>query len=202
MIHLSMNPGAAGGRGRSHADTPEASVPEVLLDQHRRLRGLLGDVRDDQGDERRRSFALLRAVLAAHETAEETVVRPVSKQIMDRDAVADLNHEERYIVRLLAVLEKFDPCDAAFEELFPTFAEALESHFELEETSEFPILRAELAERDRVLMGRWIGRAMAHGPTHAHPGGFGSPMVERAVTPFTSLLDHARDAYGRARGHQ
>jgi hypothetical protein len=171
----------------------------VLVDQHHRLRELVHEVTVNEGDPRRRAFESLRRMLAAHETAEEMVVRPVSGQIMDRDAVADRNHEERRIVHLLAELEKVDPCGATFGELFPPFTDALDTHLTLEESSEFPILEAELGARERAAMARWIDRALAHGPTHAHPGAFGSPMAQRAITPFTALVDHARDAYGRSR---
>ena len=179
----------------------EPTVPEVLVDQHRRLRELLAEVRATEGGERARSFEHLRRLLAAHETAEEVVVRPVSKQIMDRDAVAQRNHEERRIVQLLAVLEKLEVDGSEFQELFHAFAEDLENHMDLEERTEFPVLVAELGEPDRIAMARWVGRALAMGPTHAHPGAVGSPMIERAVTPFHAFADHARDARRRARQH-
>lgn len=195
MVHSSTR------RGPGEAlDVPSGpTVPGVLVDQHRRLRQLLHEVTASEGAPRREAFESFRRLLAAHETAEETVVRPVSRQIMDRDVVAQRNHEERRIVQLLAELEKLDACGAAFEELFPSFTEALETHLTLEETFEFPVLEAELGRHERAVMARWIHRALALGPTHAHPGAFGSPMTQRAVTPFTALLDHARDVYSRSR---
>jgi hemerythrin superfamily protein len=197
VVHSSTTNGRQGGRVRPAPSG--ASVPAVLVDQHRRLRELLAEVGSGAGADRRRSFERFRRLLAAHETAEEMVVRPVSAQIMDRDAVAERNHEERRIVQLLAVMEKLDASDSGFEELLPAFAEALDAHLTLEETSEFPILEAELSEHDRAAMARWIARTLAFGPTHAHPGAFGSPMFQRVVTPFNALVDHARDAYERTR---
>jgi Hemerythrin HHE cation binding domain len=189
------------GPGDGPAVPSGPAVPEVLVDQHQRLRGLLHEVAASEGPPRREAFESFRRLLAGHETAEEVVVRPVSRQIMDRDMLTERNHEEHRIVQLLAELEKLDACGAVFEELLPSFTDALDTHLTLEETLEFPILEAELDWHDRTVMARWINRALALGPTHAHPGGFGSPMTQRAVTPFTALVDHARDAYGRAREH-
>jgi hypothetical protein len=181
------------------ADKGGEDVPAVLIEQHARIRELLTGVRAGEGEERERAFGELRALLAAHETAEEMVVRPVSVQIMDRDAVAARNHEERHIVRLLAALERLDARGAAFAELFPAFDHALCAHLNQEEAEEFPLLASRLGEPDRTGMARWIRRAVALGPTHAHPGAVGLPMAQRVVTPFTALLDHARDVYERAR---
>ena len=197
MVHSSMRRGP----GEALVIPSGPTVPAVLVDQHHRMRQLLREVAAGEGIPRREAFESFRRLLAAHETAEEIVVRPVSRQIMDRDVVAERNHEERRIVRLLAELEKVDACGAVFEELFPSFTDALDTHLTLEETFEFPILEAELDLRDRIVMARWIHRALALGPTHAHPGAFGSPAAQRAVTPFTALVDHARDVYDRAREH-
>jgi hypothetical protein len=197
VVHSST----ARGPADASPAVPGPIVPEMLIDQHERLRGLLGEVRGSEGAERDSSFARLRRLLAAHETAEEVVVRPVSKQIMKRDEVAARNHEERRIVQLLAVLEKLDTGGSEFAELFHAFAEDLENHMGMEERLEFPALAAELGEPDRIAMARWVERAVAFGPTHAHPSAFGSPMFERAVTPLNALADHARDARERARRH-
>ena len=70
----------------------EGSAITVLHAQHDRIRELLAEVRGAEGeheDERRRqAFETLRELLAAHETAEEIVLRPVSVQVMNRDATA------------------------------------------------------------------------------------------------------------------
>ena len=194
MVHSSTT-NADSGSGSAPS---KMTVPAVLVDQHRQLRELLAVVRDADSALRARPFDRLRRLLAGHETAEEVVVRPVSKQIMDRDVVAERNREERRIVRLLAGLEKLDTGGPEFDERFPVFAALLEQHMNLEESIEFPVLESELIESDRTAMARWIGRAIALGPTHAHPRAFGAPMLERALTPFNALADHARDGFKRA----
>lgn len=198
------------------------SVLAVLDAQHSRIRELLAEVRDGgvagdgpdgerpDGDgpsgrevrrdvQRAAAFDALRALLAAHETAEEIVVRPVSSQLMSRDVIALRNREERRIVRLLAELERLEVAGPGFAEAFGPFEQALLAHLSLEEAEEFPVIEAEVGERERRAMARWMQRAVAYGPSHAHPLAAGSPRAQRAVSPFTALLDHARDRLERTR---
>ncbi|HEX4787581.1 MAG TPA: hemerythrin domain-containing protein [Actinospica sp.] len=178
------------------------AVTAVLEAQHDRLRELLAEVRvraGGRGEERHRAFGALRALLAAHETAEEIVLRPVSAQIMSRDVIAIRNREERHIVRLLAELEKLDARGADFAGAFDPFDRALTAHLRVEEAEEFPVIEAEVSEPERRAMARWMERAVALGPSHAHPLAAGSPVAQRAVGPFTALLDHARDRFERSR---
>jgi hypothetical protein len=181
------------------ASSSDGAVIAVLDAQHDRIRELLADVRGGRGVERHQAFAAFRALLAAHETAEEIVVRPVSAQIMSRDVIAIRNREERHIVRLLAELEKLDAHGAGFADSFDPFDQALTAHLSIEEAEEFPVIEAEVSEPERRAMARWMERAVALGPRHAHPLAAGSPVAQRAVLPFTALLDHARDRLERTR---
>jgi hypothetical protein len=184
----------------SSSDGSHGAVIAVLEAQHDRIRELLADVRaGDRGEERHQAFGALRALLAAHETAEEIIVRPVSAQIMSRDVIAIRNREERHIVRLLAELEKLDARGADFADSFDPFDQALTAHLSVEEAEEFPVIEAEVSEQERRAMARWMERAVALGPRHAHPLAAGSPVAQRAVVPFTALLDHARDRLERSR---
>ena len=177
----------------------EGSVVAVLHAQHARIRELLADVHARPAEERQRAFDTLRALLAAHETAEEVVVRPVSVQIANRDMLAARNHEERHILRLLAHLEKLDARGPEFGEALGPFEQALLAHLSMEETEEFPVLEAEVDARELRTMGSWIERAVALGPSHAHPLTAGSPTAQRAFGPFAALADHARDLLDRTR---
>ena len=174
----------------------EGSVLTELCAQHDRLRELLAEVRGAGGEHRREAFETLRALLAAHETAEETVLRPVSVQIMSRDVTAARNREEREIVKLLAGL---DAADAEFGECFVPFERAVVEHLSMEEAEEFPVIEDQLDPHESAVMARWIQRAIALGPTRPHPAAVGSPVVQRVVAPFTALLDHARDLFDSSR---
>jgi hypothetical protein len=175
------------------------SVLTVLHAQHDRIRELLTEVRGAEGESRRPAFETLRGLLAAHETAEEVVLRPVSVQVMNRDITADRNREERGIVKLLAGLDDIDAAAAEFGERFTAFEHAVLEHLSLEETEEFPVIEEQVDPHERAVMARWIERATALGPTRPHPAAAGSPVAQRVVAPFTALLDHARDLFGSSR---
>lgn len=180
--------------------SPAGSVLAVLYEQHDELRDLLAEVDDvGRGAQRQGAFDALRELLAAHETAEEIVLRPVSVQIMNRDLVVARNHEERRIVHLLADLERLDASGPEFDRRFPELRQALLDHLSVEESAEFPAVGSQVDPHEQDVMGRWIRRACQRGPTHAHPGTAGSPTVQRAVGPFVALVDRARDRVARAR---
>jgi hypothetical protein len=183
-------------------ETPasEGTVLAVLFEQHGRIRESLSDVRSASGDARAETFYALVRLLAAHETAEEIVLRPVSVQIMDRDAVADRNHEERRIVELLTDLEKLDElAGPAFDALFGPLEQAVAEHLTMEETTEFPAIESDVDEKELLTMGRWIRHALALGPTRPHLVPAGHPVAERVSLPFTALADHAKDLFERTR---
>ena len=177
----------------------ESSVVTVLRAQHDRVRELLAEVRRAEGEPRRRAFEALRELLAAHETAEEIVLRPVSVQVMSREVTTARNREEREIVKLLAGLEGFDTADAEFARRFAPFEQAVAEHLSSEETEEFPSIEERIDPHESGVMGRWIERATALGPTHPHPATAGSPFAQRVVAPFAALLDHARDLFEGSR---
>lgn len=205
---------ASGGSGSAVSDkglrhmaaapheVPEAdgSLSAVLFEQHARIRGLLGEVRSNSGEVRAEAFEALRRMLASHETAEEIVLRPVSVQIMSRDAAADRNHEERHIVAKLADLEHLDSIGGSrWDELFASFEQAVVDHLAMEEAEEFPVIEAEVDDQELARMANWITRAFELGPTHPHPFVTGHPEAERAAMPFSALADHVRDHFEHTR---
>jgi hypothetical protein len=177
----------------------EGSVLTVLYAQHVCIRELLAEVRGACGGRRRQVFETLRELLAAHETAEETVLRPVSVQIMSRDVTAARNREEREIVKLLAGLDDIEAVDAEFDERFVPFEHAVLGHLSMEEAEEFPVIEEQVDPHESAVMARWIERAIALGPTHPHPAVAGSPVAQRVVAPFSAMLDHARDLFDSVR---
>jgi hemerythrin superfamily protein len=181
-------------------EDPDGSVLTVLHAQHDRVRALLAEVRDAEDPERgAAAFEALRELLAAHETAEELVLRPVSVQVIDRSVTAARNREEHAIVKLLAELEGIDVADAQFRGRFAAFERAVVEHLSREEAEEFPLIEQRVDPHESGVMARWIERATAAGPTHAHPAAVGSPMAQRVVAPFASLLDRARDLFDGSR---
>jgi hemerythrin superfamily protein len=148
-------------------------VIAVLLSQHQRVKELMADVRTADGDHKRQAFDELRALLAVHETAEEMVLRPVTRSIGDA-AVADArNAEENAANHVLADLEKLDPVSAEFDATFSDFEQAVLRHAQNEETEEFPRVTAQTDAERRARLGTALLRAEKMAPTHPHPGAAG-----------------------------
>ena len=132
---------------------PEQDVIDMLLAQHQRARELLAEVRSG-GPGKHQAFEDLRAMLAAHEKAEEIVVRPVTRQVAG-DGVADArNNEEKHADEVLAALATLDTSSAEFDTMFADFEKAVSAHAEHEETEEFPRIRAGRSHQELVAMGQ------------------------------------------------
>lgn len=165
----------------------------ILHEQHGRIRDLLEQVTISSGVDRRDAFDGLRELLAAHESAEELVLRPAGRRAASAAVVAARDGEERQIAGMLADLERLDVDCHAFDAGFAKFAEALSMHTWLEEAEEFPALQEHWSEHRQELLAAWIRRALTLGPTHAHPLVAGSTVAQWTVGPFAALLDRARD---------
>ena len=173
---------------------PHGDVIDILLEQHRRIRELFTQVKRAEGERKQQAFDELRVLLAAHETAEEMVLRPVSCQDAGT-AVADArNQEEREATRMLAVLEAMDVSSAEFGRAFAGFEQAVLDHAEHEEQQEFPPVRARESQPTLAGMGAVLLAAEMAAPTHPHPSTAGSPIAQWMVGPWASLIDRAQDA--------
>lgn len=188
---------AAEDRARA-AELPEGDVIRILLEQHARVHDLFADIKSADGDHKQQAFDELRALLAVHETAEEMVLRPVSREAAG-DAVADArNHEEEEANRVLAELEGMDVAGADFDRMLAEFEKSVSDHAESEETEEFPRVLATCDEEKRAQMGKRLRAAESMAPTHPHPSTAGSTAAQWAVGPFASIVDRTRDAIKKA----
>ncbi|MGV9253851.1 hemerythrin domain-containing protein [Streptomyces sp. NPDC003697] len=180
------------------ARMPEGDVVAVLLDQHARIRELFGQVRTSRGDERKRTFDDLRALLAVHETAEEIIVRPVAAGTAGKAEADARNKEEAEANKVLAELEKMDLDSADFDTRLAAFEQSVLDHAEKEEHEEFPALRAGCPEDQLQTMGRRLQAVEKMAPTHPHPTAAGSPTAQMLTGPFASMIDRARDALSKS----
>jgi len=178
--------------------TQGEDVIAILLQQHQRVKELMADIRTADGDHKRQAFDELRALLAAHETAEEMVLRPVTRSLGEQAVAQARNAEEDQANHVLADLEKLDPADAEFDATFATFEQAVLMHAEKEEREEFPLVQAESSPQRLARLGKALLAAEKIAPTHPHPGAAGSTTAQWTVGPFASLVDRARDAVTRA----
>ena len=184
----------ATGAAAQAIEQAHGDVITILLDQHRRIRELFTQVKGAEGGRKQQAFDELRVLLAAHETAEEMVLRPVSCADAGA-AVADArNQEEKEATRMLAVLEAMDVSSAEFGRAFAEFEQAVLDHAEHEEQQEFPPVRARESQHTLIGMGTVLRAAEMTAPTHPHPSTAGSPIAQWRVGPWASLIDRAQDA--------
>jgi hemerythrin superfamily protein len=182
------------GAAAQAIEQPHGDVITILLEQHRRIRMLFTHVKRAEGRRKQQAFDELRILLAAHETAEEMVLRPVSCQDAGA-AVADArNQEEREATRMLSVLEAVNVSSAEFDRRFAEFEQVVLDHAEREEQEEFPPVRARESQSTLVGMGAVLRAAEKAAPTHPHPSTAGSPIAQWTVGPWASVIDRVRDA--------
>ena len=181
-------------------DTGSADdVVEFLIAQHHQVRSLLADVLASTGEERQRCFDDVRELLARHETAEEMIVRPLTRKASHGGGVADARMaEENEAKEVLAKLEKMDVDSAEFTSTFTQFQQSVHAHAEAEETQEFPLLRANTDQKALQKARSAVAIAEKMAPTHPHPSAKTTTM-NYVAGPFAAMLDRARDAFSKAR---
>ena len=180
------------------AQLPEGDVIRVILEQHAHVRELCTAVRTAASAELKgQSFDQLRALLAMHETAEEMVLRPVSRKTAGEQVADARNQEESEANEVLAELEKMEVDDPEFDEQFAAFEKSVDRHADAEEREEFPAILAATDEKERRRLGSLLKAAEKTAPTHPHPSTAGSTTAQWALGPFASMVDHARDVVNK-----
>ncbi len=135
------------------AKLPDGDLLRILLTQHATVKDMLERIEQASGAKRKTLFDQLTKTLKAHETAEETVVRPVTKETAG-DGVADArNAEESEANDVIAALSELDADSPEFDEEFATFKQAVSDHAEAEETEEFPTIEAGRSAKERKELG-------------------------------------------------
>lgn len=177
---------------------PDADAVAILLAQHGRIRALFAHVKSAEGEHKQQTFDELRALLAAHETGEEMIIRPVTRKEVGEAVAEARNKEEDEATHVLAELERMGTGAAEFDSLFAQFEQSVTEHAEREEREEFAALRAKHDPDDLVKMGKALRAAEKLAPTHPHPSSAGSSAAQWTVGPFASLVDRARDVFKQA----
>jgi len=183
--------------GKNIADTvsEDADAIEILMTQHQQIKELFALVESSQGEERQREFDHLRALLAVHETAEEEVIRPITRSSVNNgEAVADARMEEENEAKeVLAKLEKLGTKSSEFMAQFRELKKSVIAHAEHEEHEEFPGLRSSKTRDELKQMGKRIRLAEKMAPTHPHPSAK-STTANYLAGPFASMVDRVRDS--------
>ncbi len=185
--------------GLQAAELPEGDVIRILLDQHARIEELFGQIHHETGKGKQERFGELRRLLAAHEAAEEMILRPLTRAAPGGRGIANArNHEEHMATHLLADLERMELPSQDFADGLAEFEAKVVRHARHEEAEEFPLILQSRSEQQRVWLGRGLHAVEAFAPTHPHPTAAGSTAAQYVLGPFASLLDHARDVVKRS----
>ncbi|MBO3739514.1 hemerythrin domain-containing protein [Actinoplanes flavus] len=176
------------------ATKQDQDVVDLLISQHNEIKDLFAEVKSTTGDDRERAFHRLVRLLAVHESAEELVVHPASRQ-HSSGAVADAcMREEGDAKRELTNLYALGTDAPAFDEVFAEFERAVIAHATHEEQQEFPILRRNADPAKLRRMAGAVRAAEAVSPTRPHAGVGESAKTMMLAGPPMALFDRMRDA--------
>ena len=135
------------------AKYPDGDLLRILYTQHADVTDLLDQVEAASGAARKSLFTQLTTSLKAHETAEESVVRPVTKKTAGADIADARNAEEAEANEVIATLSKLDVDGDDFDTEFAKFKQAVADHAEAEEHEEFPTIEAGRTAEERHALG-------------------------------------------------
>ena len=178
----------------------ETDVIAFLIGQHMQIRDLFTEVMATTGDARADAFTRLVTLLAVHETAEEQVLRPMTRAMVDGGSgIADARvEEERQAKVMLAELERIGPAGEGFDELLAQLRAAVLMHAVHEEQYEFRYLKQKTAgPAHAAAMATMVKAAEAIAPTHPHPS-VNSALANNLVGPVVSMFDRTRDLVRKA----
>ena len=177
---------------------PEDDVVRKLHEQHARIRELFQRVRMTMGDERKEAFDELRTLIVVHETAEETIVRPVLRKLIGDEEPNERNNEEAEATKVLEDLMNMHIDDADFMVRFGEFEGSVDEHADAEERDEFTAIEQNCSMDERASMGRKFEAAAKVAPTRPHPSFAGHEKTSMAVGPIAALADRTLDAIAKA----
>jgi hemerythrin superfamily protein len=168
-----------------------------ILKQHEQIRDLFAAVKGAADAEaKQQSFDALLRLLAVHETAEEEVVYPAVRRLVDGgDTLVEPRlREEDLAKKRLSELEKLGAQAPEFDAKLAEFETLVVTHAEAEERDVLPRLR-EAATPDKLdAMATALAIAEAVAPTHPHPHAPESAAGNMIVGPFVAIVDRVRDA--------
>ncbi|RZU53666.1 hemerythrin HHE cation binding domain-containing protein [Krasilnikovia cinnamomea] len=174
---------------------PDVDVVDLLLTQHARIEEQFLLVAAATGDARQETFDDLVRLLAVHETAEEEVVHPLSRSLLDDGdpLIDDRLAEEHQAKDMLKQMLDAGADDAGFDDALLLLRHAVLSHARHEERYEFPALRAKVPADQLRALATAVRAAEALAPTRPHPG-TESATANLVLGPPLAIIDRVRDA--------
>lgn len=166
-------------------------VIDAIQEDHRRVKDLFAQLVAD-GDDPELATELVH-LLVAHETAEQELIRPLTRDADEQVAEDRLAEEEQAEVAL-SELEDLDVGSPQFKAKLVAIRDDVIDHADHEEREEHPRLRREVdAERlDRLTRLYEVAKKAA--PTHPHPSSPTSATGNLVLGPMVAIADRVRDA--------
>ncbi|MGI5240849.1 hemerythrin domain-containing protein [Dactylosporangium sp. CA-139066] len=172
-------------------------VVDVLLEQHREIKGLFERIATAQDKQKQELFYDLVRLLAVHESAEEQIVHPEARRAIgeggERVVEARL-HEEAAAKRVLSDLYELGVEHPEFDARMAEFAQDVVEHATHEEQEEFPRLRERVDPDKLRRMVSVFEAAEKVAPTRPHPAAGESATANLLLGPPVAVFDRIRDA--------
>jgi hypothetical protein len=133
----------------------------LLIAQHQEIRNLLDQVESGPAESRTLRFEELRQLMNVHETAEEEVLRPITRrEAKDGNRLANgLSAQEAAAQQALAALAALDVTSDEFARQFTTFRAGVLDHMSDEESQELDALRERKDVGDLMALGEDVKAA-------------------------------------------
>lgn len=125
----------------------------ILLSQHESIKQQFALVRSADGEQKKQLFDELCTYLIAHETGEQTVLRPLSKSAAGVEVAEARNHEEAVASATIEQLKAMDAGSEEFETALEELENAVVAHADHEELEEFPRVAAAYSEEELLEQG-------------------------------------------------
>ena len=151
---------------------------------------------------KRDAFRELVTLVTTHAFAEETVLFPAARKVLDargEQLTGALEDEHQQVNELIAELDGHGPDDARFVTKVPLLFGILRDDARREED----VLLVELADAapgELESLGRAWEASRRVAPNRAHPAVPRRPPVNALVAPFLTIVDHLRSMRARVFG--
>jgi len=176
--------------------TAQEDIVDTLLAHHQQIKLLFAQVESTNGEHKRRLFQELVALLALHESVEESLVHPLAeRKLPDGKSVVPARlAEEQDAKEALSRLYELGVEDPGFNTGLLTLRDAVAAHALAEETLEFAELRAVVDPENLLRMRSAMTVVAALAPTRPHPEIPSNAAATLLLGPPMAIFDRARDA--------
>jgi hemerythrin superfamily protein len=180
----------------------DQDVIRYIKGQHQHIKALMDAVQSSRGQARVQAFFELRRLMAVHETAEEEIIHPATRRVLEGgEAIIEARlAEERAAKEALILLEKLDVDSPWFDSTFTTLQRDVLAHAESEENEELSALELHLEPEQLRRMRKAAEIAESLAPTRPHPG-MESKAANMLAGPFAAMIDRTRDAIASRHHH-